>query len=61
MKSVPHERIALVEEGMIVFFFERQWNKWRFFTKCALLLLWWPVVVKQIRAAKADVFYEHSL
>ena len=46
MRQVPHERLALVEAGMIVVFFENRWNGWNFFRKCALLLHWWPVVAK---------------
>ena len=48
MKYVPQERMALVELGFVVIFFENQWSNWKFFRKCALLLHWWPVI-----AAKA--------
>ncbi|MEA2951836.1 MAG: hypothetical protein QOJ96_1356 [Alphaproteobacteria bacterium] len=51
MKNVPHERLALVQEGMIVIFFEGRWSQWRFFSKCALLLHWWPVIEKKLKTA----------
>jgi hypothetical protein len=54
---VPHERLALLQEGMIVFFFEKRWNGWRFFTKCALLLLWFPMVATRLRKAKPKTFW----
>jgi hypothetical protein len=38
MRRVSPERLALVEEGMIVIFFEDSWNNKRFFTKCAFLM-----------------------
>lgn len=57
MKSVPHERLALVEEGVVVIFFESRWNNWPFFSKCSLLLHWWPVVIKQLKTAKPGSFW----
>jgi hypothetical protein len=52
MKNVPHERLALVELGFIVIFFENQWSGWKFFRKCALLLHWWPVIAAKIRSKR---------
>lgn len=52
MKNVPHERLALVELGFIVLFFEPQWSGWKFFRKCALLLHWWPVIATKIKSKK---------
>jgi hypothetical protein len=49
---VPHERLALVELGFIVIFFENQWSGWKFFRKCALLLHWWPVIAAKIRSKR---------
>jgi len=57
MKKVPHERLALIESGFVVVFFESQWNQWKFFRKCALLLNWWPVIARQIRTAKPGSFW----
>jgi len=52
MKKVPQERLALVELGLIVLFFENQWSGWKFFRKCALLLHWWPVIAAKIKSKK---------
>lgn len=52
MKYVPHERLALVELGFIVIFFESQWSGWKFFRKCALLLHWWPVIAAKIKSKR---------
>lgn len=57
MKVVPHERLALVEEGMVVIFFDGYWNNWDFFKKSSLLLHWWPAIVKQLKTAKPSSFW----
>lgn len=57
MRIVPHERLALLEAGMIVVFFERRWARLQFFSKCALLMRWWPVVAKQVKKAKPATFW----
>ena len=57
MKKQPHERLALVETGMVTIFFEDQWSKWPFFRKCALLLHWWPAIVKTAKTAKPGSFW----
>jgi hypothetical protein len=57
MKNVPHERLALIECGFIVVFFEGQWSGWKFFRKCALLLHWWPEIARVVKRAKAGSFY----
>jgi hypothetical protein len=57
MKNVPHERLALIECGFIVVFFEGQWSGWKFFRKCALLLHWWPQIASRIKRAKPGSFY----
>lgn len=56
MRRTPHERLALVEAGMVVVFFENQWSQWKFFRKCALLLNWWPTIIKQLKTAKPKTF-----
>jgi hypothetical protein len=57
MKTRPHERMALVQEGMVTIFFESQWSNWKFHRKCALLLHWWPHVVKTVKTAKPGTFW----
>jgi hypothetical protein len=57
MKSRPHERLALIEHGFIVIFFETQWSDWKFWRKCALLIHWWPVIAAKIKRAKKPSFY----
>jgi hypothetical protein len=60
MKNMPHERLALIDLKLIVIFFESQWSEWKFFTKCALLLLWWPVIADKIkRVKKPDAAFWH--
>lgn len=57
MLARPHERLALLEEGMIVFFFGKQWANWNFFRKCSLLLHWWPNVARCAKRAKPGTFW----
>lgn len=57
MRSVPHERLALIECGMITIFFEARWNNWNFFDKCAHLMHWWPVIDKKVRRAPKGSFW----
>lgn len=57
MKKQPHERLALVEQGMVTIFFEPQWSSWPFFRKCALLLHWWPAIIKTAKTAKPGTFW----
>ena len=57
MKREPHERLALVELGLITIFFDPQWSDWKFFRQCALLMFWWPVVAATIRKAKPGSFW----
>jgi PIN like domain len=57
MRNVAHERLALIETGMIVIFFERSWSNWHFFRKCSLLLNWWPKVADKVKRAKKGSFW----
>lgn len=57
MKRIPHERLALVEAGMIVFFVSEKWNSWQFCRKCSLLIHWWPAIVTTAKNAKPSEFY----
>jgi hypothetical protein len=61
MKYVPHERLALLQAGMIVFFFDGKWNQWKFFRKCSLLILWWPEISKKLQRAKPATFFHIPL
>lgn len=56
MSSVPHERLALVEEGMIVVFFAPKWDNWQFCRKAALLLHWWPTILAHVRKSAPGFF-----
>ena len=55
--GVPQERLALLNEGLVVLFFEKRWNNWRFFTKCALLLLWMPAIARKVKTARPRTFW----
>jgi hypothetical protein len=57
MRSVPHERLALIECGMLVVFFPDKWNGWGFFDKCAHLMHWWPVIAAKARRGKKGTFW----
>ena len=57
MMRMPHERLAMLNEGMIVLFPENRWNNWRFFTKCALLLLWLPSIAEHLKNASPKTFW----
>jgi hypothetical protein len=57
MRGVPHERLALIDCGMITIFFESRWNNWSFFDKCAHLVHWWPKIDKKVRRAPKGSFW----
>jgi len=57
MMTVHAERLALVEERMIVFFPDPSWNGLGFFDKCALLLRWWPDLARVAKSASAPSFW----
>jgi hypothetical protein len=61
MKSNPHERLALIECGMVVIFFEPRWNRWGFFDKCGHLMHWWPVIAGKARRGKKGSFWHVPL
>ncbi|WP_131800228.1 hypothetical protein [Methylobacterium indicum] len=58
MMSRSHERLALLEAGLIVCFFTPQWSNWKFNRKCALLINWWPVIVKTMASADKATFWQ---
>lgn len=57
MRNRAHERLALIESGFIVVFFEGQWSTWKFWRKCALLIHWWPVIAAKTKRVKKPAFY----
>jgi PIN like domain len=57
MLFVPHERLALIECGMLVIFFSEKWNNWGFFDKCAHLMHWWPLIAAKARRGKKATFW----
>jgi hypothetical protein len=42
---------------MVVIFFESSWNQWNYFSKCSLLLHWWPMIVRQLKTARPGSFW----
>jgi hypothetical protein len=54
MRYVPHERLALVEAGLLVFFFDGKWSEWGFFHKCSLLIHHWPAIARRINRTKSS-------
>ncbi|MCK1362551.1 hypothetical protein [Bradyrhizobium sp. 199] len=61
MRYVPHERLALVQAGMLVFFFDGKWSQWDFFRKCSLLIHHWPDIANRIKRGKAPAFWHIPL
>lgn len=49
MRKVPHERLALVQTGLITIFFPTTWSGWKLSRKCSLLMHWWPQIVETIK------------
>lgn len=61
MRYVPHERLALIQAGMLVFFFDGKWSQWDFFRKCSLLIYHWPAIADRIKRGKAAAFWHVPL
>jgi hypothetical protein len=61
MRHVPHERLALIQAGMLVFFFDGKWSQWDFFRKCSLLIHHWPAIANRIKRGKAPAFWHIPL
>jgi PIN like domain len=61
MRHVPHERLALIQAGMLVFFFDGKWSQWNFFRKCSLLIHHWPAIADRIKRGKAPAFWHVPL
>lgn len=45
MRSVPQEREAILESGLTIFFFKREWNKLSQLRKSGFLLCWWSKIL----------------
>lgn len=58
MRGKLHEQKALSDAGFIVFFLGRQWNNMRGHDKCAMIIRWWPFILKQMHAATPGQFFE---
>lgn len=58
MRSNPHERLALAEAGFITFMFAPKWGEANSFTKCAMLLHWWPKIQQYIEKSKRGQCWE---
>jgi PIN like domain len=61
MRHVPHERLALIQAGMLVFFFDGKWSQWDFFRKCSLLIHHWPAIANRIKRGKSPTFWHIPL
>lgn len=46
MRGRPHERKALLDLGMVVFFTPAFWNNLKFMDKASYLLRWWSPIIQ---------------
>ena len=58
MRSHLHERKALLNAGITVFFFTTTWSLKNGFVKTAMLLLWWPKLQEYMANTKEPKFWE---
>jgi PIN like domain len=58
MRSRIHELAALVECGLITYFFERRWSAVNFYTKSAMLLHWWQAIRAHMDMAAKGTCWE---
>lgn len=58
MRARLHELAALVESGLVTYFFQRQWTGASFFTKSAMLMHWWPKVREHMGTAAKGTCWE---
>lgn len=58
MRARVHELAALIEAGLVTYFFERKWSDVSFFTKSAMLLHWWEPVRKHMDTAARATCWE---
>lgn len=57
MMRIPHERLALVEAGLVVLFFESRWNQLGFTAKCSHLMFWWERIYQVVHKSQAPSFW----
>lgn len=60
MRSRLDEQHALMQLGLIVFFFPPVWNRWPMTSKCGFLLHWWPAILERAANSKPKQFWELS-
>lgn len=57
MNERPHERLALIETGLVVVFFGTKWAGWKFNRQSALIVTHWPAIVRTVRRAPRPSFW----
>lgn len=57
MPNVPQEMLALVESGMVVFFFPPIWNGWLFPRKAAMILAWIERILRVASETKPPALF----
>lgn len=58
IRSLPVERAALAQAGLITFFFESRWGQADGWTKSSMLMNWWPRIAEQVAASKPGDCWE---
>jgi hypothetical protein len=58
IRSDLHEQAAFFQAGMIVFFFDGQWSGFSLHNKAAMLMTWWPEIIKKAKESKQGDFWE---
>lgn len=58
MRSRVHERKALLDLGLIVFFLPPKWNNETFMDRAAFLLRWWSVIVECAQTSGPSTCWE---
>ena len=56
MLTKPHEKLALVQSGLVVIFFSGAWYDWKFCAKSALILHWWPTIMEAVSSAEPGFY-----
>jgi hypothetical protein len=58
MRGKLHEQQALSDAGFVVFFPARRWNNFKVYSKTALLIQWWPLILACARTSEPGKFFE---
>jgi len=58
MRSKLHEQKALIDAGFVVIFFARRWNNANTYTKTAMLIKWWPVILSVLESSAPGQCFE---